>query len=103
MDKESAMPNHRAELKRFEKTVTELSDALAHLGRGTSLRELILIIKRPGWTTPAELAFASSIVQNMTSQVAALERLQTDLLNASQMVGLEAKVGMEAEAETVAS
>jgi hypothetical protein len=97
------MPNHRAELKRFEKSITELSDALAHLGRGTSLRELILIIKRPGWTTPAELAFASSIVESMTSQVALLERLQNDLLKGSQMVGLEAKAGLEAEAQTVAS
>ncbi|HEX3126410.1 MAG TPA: hypothetical protein VH394_03705 [Thermoanaerobaculia bacterium] len=96
------MPNHRAELKRFEKSITELSDALAHLGKGTSLRELILIIKRPGWTTPAELAFASSIVETMASQVASLERLQGDLLKGSQMVGLEARVGADVE-ETVAS
>jgi hypothetical protein len=103
MDKESAMPNHRVDLKRLEKSITALSDALAHLGRGTSLRELILIIKRPGWTTPAEFAFASSIVENMTSQVATLERLQADLLKASQMVGFEAKAGVEADAQTVAS
>lgn len=95
------MPNHRAELKRFEKSITALSDALAHLGKGTSLRELILIIKRPGWTTPAELTFASSIVESMTSQVNILERLQGDLLKGSQMVGLEARVGADVE-ETVA-
>jgi hypothetical protein len=98
------MPNHRIDLKKFEKSITALSDALAHLGKGTSLRELILIIKRPGWTTPAEFAFASSIVENMTSQVASLERLQGDLLKASQMVGFEAMGDVQANAqETVAS
>jgi hypothetical protein len=104
MDKESAMPNHRVDLRKFEKSITALSDALAHLGKGTSLRELILIIKRPGWTTPAEFAFASSIVENMTSQVANLERLQGDLLKASQMVGFEAKGDVQADVPaTVAS
>jgi hypothetical protein len=104
MDKESAMPNHRVELKKFEKLVTDLSDALAHLGKGTSLRELILILKRPGWTTPAELIFASSIVENMMSQVANLERLQSNLLKGSQMVGAEALGDVQANAqETVAS
>jgi hypothetical protein len=40
----------------IEKKVSALSDALAHLGKGTSLRELLKIIKFPGWTTPAEFA-----------------------------------------------
>lgn len=97
------MPNHRADLRKFEKSITALSDALAHLGKGTSLRDLILIIKKPGWTTPAELAFASSIVETMTAQVSQLERLQTNLLNASKMVGAEVRGDMQMqEQEAVA-
>jgi hypothetical protein len=95
------MPNHRIDLKKLEKSITALSDALAHLGKGTSLRELILLMKRPGWTTPAEFLFASSIVENMAAQVANLERLQGDLLKAGQLVGLDARVGADVQ-ETVA-
>lgn len=97
------MPNHRADLKKFEKSISALSDALAHLGKGTSLRDLILIIRKPGWTTPAELAFASSIVENMTSQVAQLERMQANLLKASKMVGAEVGGDVKMEMESVAS
>ena len=81
------MPNHRAELKRFEKTVTELSDALAHLGRGTSLRELILIIKRPGWTTPAEFLMTSAILDSMQTHAGALVQLKQDLVKGAREVG----------------
>ena len=49
------MPNHKLEIRKFEKSITALSDALAHLGKGTDLRDLIMIIRKPGWTTPAEL------------------------------------------------
>ncbi len=35
----------------LDKKVTELSDALAHLGKGTDLKEPIRIIRFPGWTT----------------------------------------------------
>ena len=83
------MPNHKLEIRKFEKSITALSDALAHLGKGTSLRDLILIIRKPGWTTPAELLYATSIVDAMSAQVATLERLQTNLLRASKMVGAE--------------
>ena len=35
------MPNHDDHVKVLDKKITELSDALAHLGRGTDLKELI--------------------------------------------------------------
>lgn len=98
------MPNHRAELKRLEKSVDALSDALAHLGKGTTLRDLILIIRNPGWTTPAELTFATSIVETMAAQVTQLERLQTNLLKASRMVGAEVGKDVQVDMkESVAS
>ncbi len=82
-------PNHKLEIRKFEKSITALSDALAHLGKGTSLKDLIMIIKNPGWTTPAELLYATSIVDTMMAQVETMERLQTNLLRASRMVGAE--------------
>jgi hypothetical protein len=43
-----AMPNRVDHLKVLEKKITALSDALAHLGKGADLRDLIEIIRFPG-------------------------------------------------------
>jgi hypothetical protein len=77
------MPNHIAEL---DKKITALSDALAHLGKGTDLKELLRIIRNPGWTTPAEFAFATTILDSMHDQVNQLGRMSTRLLDAGKLV-----------------
>jgi hypothetical protein len=71
----------------LEKKITALSDALAHLCRGTSLAELLKIIRNPGWTTPAEFAFATAILDAMHVHVSAIETLQKEMLAASKVVG----------------
>jgi hypothetical protein len=68
------------------KQITDLSDALARLGHGTTLAELLKILRRPGWTTPAEFAFASALVKATQMHVTAIEALQKELLSASNMV-----------------
>ncbi len=83
------MKSHEDAIERLDKQVTELSDALAHLGRGTDLKELLRIIKNPGWTTPAELAFATTIVESMQNQVTTLNKLSTDLLKTGRLVGVK--------------
>ncbi len=75
----------------LDKKITELSDALAHLGKGTDLKELIRIIRFPGWTTIAELAFAVAIVDSMQLHVNALSHLNTQLLAASKLVATKEK------------
>ena len=72
----------------LDKKITALSNALATLGRGTTLAELLRIIHNPGWTTPAEFAFAMAALNAMHSHVAALEGLQGELLSASRTVGV---------------
>ncbi len=42
--------------------VDALSDALAQLGEPGDVEDLLAIMRRPGWTTPAEFAFASAAV-----------------------------------------
>ena len=82
------MPDvHKLDIKKLEKKVTDLSDALANLGSRDDFKRLILILKRPGWTTPAEYIFASAIVDSMQNQAAALAKLKTDLLKGSKEVG----------------
>lgn len=80
------MPDRLDHVRVLDKKITELSDALAHLGKGTDLKELIKIIRFPGWTTPAEFAFAVTIVDTMQTHVNALGQLSTQFLAASRQV-----------------
>ncbi len=70
----------------LEKEITELSDALAHLGRGTTLGELIKIVRKPWFTTEAELAFLKAMLNAMRTQISAIEALQKEMLSASEAV-----------------
>jgi hypothetical protein len=74
--------------------VTALSKALADLGRGTSLQELLRIIRFPGYTTPAEFAFTVAMVDSMAAQVSVLAKQEQDLLAAGRQV--VAKTGVAA-------
>jgi hypothetical protein len=73
-------------LGKLDKKITALSDALAHLGKGTDLKELLRIIRFPGWTTPAELAFTVAILDSMQSQVNQLTKLSGALAKAAKQV-----------------
>lgn len=79
---------HKIDIQRLEKKVTDLSDALAKLGSKDDFKKLILILRRPGWTTPAEFLFASAIVDSMAAQVSALAKLKGELLKGSDAVGV---------------
>lgn len=69
-----------------EAKVTALSAALAHLGRGTTLADIIKIIRFPGYTTPAEFALTIAILDAMSAQVEALTKMQGELLAATKMI-----------------
>jgi hypothetical protein len=77
-------PEH--DIKGLEKKVTDLSDALAHLSSADDFRHLIQILRRPGWTTPAELIFAASIVESMLAQTTALAMQKKELLKGAEAV-----------------
>lgn len=80
------MADESKHIKELDKKITDLSDALAHLGQGTSLRELLRIIRFPGYTTPAELAFSVAMIDNMQLHVQALDKAGQDLLAAGKLV-----------------
>ena len=83
------MAHHDDHVKILDKKITELSDALAHLGKGTDLKELLRIIRFPGWTTPAELAFVSTILDTMHTQAKAIAGLSSQLLAGGKLVAKE--------------
>lgn len=86
----------RIDKARLEKQISALSDALANLNSADDLRKLILLIKRPGWTTPAEYVFALGLVNSMLGQVKALDEMKTALLRGSNAVAAQEVAGRTA-------
>jgi hypothetical protein len=76
-------PNH---VRQVEAKVTALSNALATLGRGTTLAELLKLIHFPGYTTPAEFAITLAVLDSMSTQVEALTKMQNELVAATKMM-----------------
>jgi hypothetical protein len=76
----------KIDIAKLNKKVTALSDALAKLGKGTDLKDLLRIIRNPGWTTPAELAFTVAILDSMQGQVTQLAKLSGALAKAAKRV-----------------
>lgn len=85
------MPNQDTHVRQIEEKVTALSAALAELGRGTGLHELLKIIRFPGYTTPAELALSLGILEGMQAQVHTLAKMERDLVSGSKLIVEEAK------------
>lgn len=77
------MPDH---VRQIDAKISALSDALAHLGRGTGLKELLKIIRFPGYTTPAEFALTMTILESMEAQVRTLEKMEQDLVAGSKLI-----------------
>jgi hypothetical protein len=73
----------------LERQVSELSRSLSSVLTEKDLREYILTIKRPGWTTPAEFLFVTGIVSAMQAQVQVLGDLKQTLFDGSREVRLE--------------
>jgi hypothetical protein len=86
MEAENQHGHGGGHIRQLEEKVTALSDALAHLGRGTTITELLRIIRFPGWTTPAEVAFLTAALDHMLGQVVAMEQFQVSVLDASRKV-----------------
>lgn len=71
----------------LETRIKEFSTLLATLADTQDLEELIHIIHRPGWTTPAEYVLVSGMVNAMQEHAKALASLRQVLLNGSRAVG----------------
>ncbi|WP_312434538.1 hypothetical protein [Janthinobacterium sp.] len=81
------MDDNGKHIRELEKKVSALSDALAHLGKGTTLEEFLRLLRNPGYTTPAELTFNHAILDTMQLQVNALDKLGQDLVAGAKQVG----------------
>jgi hypothetical protein len=80
------MAMKRIDHKRLEKKITAVSKALANLNSSDDLRKLILLIRKPGWTTPAEFLFAAGVADTLLAQARVVADLKSVLLKGSRAV-----------------
>ena len=71
----------------LHRAITALEKRLKALADDDELRELLRIIRNPGWTTPAELVFVGSIVTSLDLHAKAMIGLKSELLEGSRLVG----------------
>jgi hypothetical protein len=76
------------DLSQIEARVKTLSSELAELGNEKELREFMVVIRKPGWTTPAEFAFVAGILESMIAHTRALAASKRALLSGGQAVSL---------------
>ena len=71
--------NHAADLKALSNRLTTIDTGLQMLGKSPDIKRIIEMIKiRPGWTTPAEFAFANALSDSINEH---MKTLQTAIQN----------------------
>ena len=71
----------------LEARVRDLHQTMARLAQDQDLQELLFLIRRPGWTTPAELALVSGLVDMLHAQARSITQMKEVLMTGSRMVG----------------
>jgi hypothetical protein len=74
------------ELVKLESKIKELNDVCREIGDESNMKEMLLIIRRPGWTTPAELALVNVAVESLINQVRAVNSLRESLVAGARQV-----------------
>jgi hypothetical protein len=72
----------------IETQLKELHASLQHLSGGDSVDSMVSVIHKPGWTTKAEVAFFTGIVDSMIAHTKALTSLKQVLLSGAAKVEL---------------
>ena len=78
----------KRELERMETQIKELRTTLKSLAEDKEFAELIRIIRRPGFTRPAEAAFLVGLLDSMLGQAKNMSRLKQVVLGGAQKVEL---------------
>ena len=74
------------DLAKLEKQLKTLEQRLADLQRIELTEKLVPIIRRPGWTTPAEFFLVSNVVESLTHQIEDHIRAFNQLLEGAKMI-----------------
>jgi len=82
------MTMHPQHLSQIEERVEAFRRELAALASEKELREFLALIRKPGWTTPAELAFVVGILDSMIAHTKVQTGLKRALISAGEAVSL---------------
>lgn len=76
------------DIKLVEVEITKLNKSLKKLSfTEKQEKEILLNIKKPGWTTPAEFRMFMDALKNANLQINALNNLKNSIQQASAMIG----------------
>jgi hypothetical protein len=75
------------EIKHIESRCKELTQNLKSLADEKELSELMTIIHRPGWTTPAEALLVNGYLDSMSAHAKHIANLKQTLLEGARAVG----------------
>jgi hypothetical protein len=78
----------KRELERMETRMKELRATLKSLAEGKDFDQLSLIIRKPGWTTVAEVAFLNGLLDSMHEQAKNIATLKQAILSGAEKVEL---------------
>ena len=81
------------EINKLEADIKALQASHTALASSSTLGELLNVIHRPGWTTPAELAFVEAGLESIQAQTRQLAAFTQGLLNAALQVGATRAAG----------
>ena len=79
-------PHDNDKIHSLEKKIKTLSSNLESLSDTSDMRELIRIIRFPGWTTPAEWILVNGVLDSIQGQVNSLKESRKVLLAGSKAV-----------------
>jgi hypothetical protein len=75
-----------SKVQRMNEALASLSTNLTDATHGGE-SDLLIIIRRPGWTTPAEAALVESLVETITEHATTLARAHQSLIKGALAVG----------------
>jgi hypothetical protein len=77
----------KQDLHHLERTILDLKELFAKMADNSDMDELLKVIHRPGWTTPAEHMLVGSVVESLHAQLQNAITLRKALLRGSSQVG----------------
>ena len=85
------MQDHIASL---EKQIQELGRLIQASGSDDDVQELLRIIHRPGWTTPAEALLVQELIEATIASAKQTTQLRQALIKGAKAVGTPTTVGV---------
>jgi hypothetical protein len=79
---------HLAEIKRIEEKLTGFNKAINEfqLSNTRLIQDLVLVIRKPGWTTIADIAFVNTHIDSMMGQLKNLNEQLNGFVQAAKLV-----------------